>query len=260
MERLRYYASMIGELFHTGVYIPLYNGLVFLIGTVPYADVGIALILLTLFVKIFLFPLAQKVAYMQVKMRELAPLIEKIKETHKEDKQQETIKTMELYKEHNVRPFLSILVLFIQLPIIIGLYIVFSRGGLPTIDPSLLYSFVHMPDIINMHFLWVTDLSERSIILALLAGGTQFINSMYVLPKPKPRGDNPTIKDDLAHSLHLQMKYFMPVLIAVIAYTISAAIALYWVTSIIFAIGQELLVRRNMKKVTNTSSYDTSTN
>lgn len=251
---------MIGELFHTGVYIPLYNGLVFLIGTVPYADVGIALVLLTILVKVLLFPLAQKVAYMQVQMRELAPAIEHIKKTYEQDKQQQTIKIMELYKEHNVRPFLSILVLFIQLPIIIGLYIVFSRGGLPTIDPTLLYSFVTMPDVINMHFLWIPDISGRSIILALLAGGTQFINTMYVLPKPQPRGENPTIKDDLAHSFHLQMKYFMPILITVIAYTISAAIALYWVTSNIFAIGQELLVRRSIKKVTATPAYDTPTN
>lgn len=220
---------------------------------------GLAVITLTILVKLLLFPLAHKIAHMQVKMRELAPKLAELKETYKDDRQKQTIKTMELYKEHNVRPFLSILVMLLQLPIIIGLYLVFARGGLPTINPELLYSFVYIPNVINMHFLWVADISGRSIILALLAGATQFLTMLYTLPKPKPRGENPTIQDDLAHSFHLQMKYMMPIIVAIFAYTISAAIALYWVTSNIFAIGQEFLVRHEMKKVNTKNEYDTAT-
>ena len=154
---------------------------------------------------------------------------------------------MALYKEHNVRPFLSILVIFIQLPIILGLYWVFFKGGLPIVRPELLYSFIPYPETINMEFLGLIDMAGRSIILAGLAGITQAIHSHYALAKPKPRGENPSIKEDLAHSFHLQMKYVMPIIVAVISYTISSAIALYWLTSNIFAIGQELIVRRGLK-------------
>lgn len=244
------------ELFNTLIFNPLYNGLVFLIDIVPYADVGFAVILLTIFVKLILFPLAHKVAHMQVKIREITPQLEELKETYKEDRHEQTIKMMALYKEHNIRPFLSILVVFIQLPIILGLYWVFFRGGLPVIQTELLYGFVPIPEMVNMQFLGLVDMGGRSIVLALLAGITQFIYSAFALPKPKPRSETPTIKEDLAHSFHLQMKYVMPVIIVVISYTISSAIALYWATSNIFSIMQELIVRREMKKLKKNEHYE----
>lgn len=240
---------MLADMFNTLIFNPLYNGLIFLIDVVPGADVGIAVILLTVLVKLILFPLAHKIAHMQVRMRELTPKMDEIKEQYKDDKQEQTLKMMALYKEHNIRPFLSLLVVFIQIPIILGLYWVFFKGGLPEVQADLLYAFVNIPEMVNMQFLGLVDMGGRSIVLALLAGGTQFIHSLYALPKPKPRGENPTIKEDLAHSFHLQMKYVMPVIVIVISYTISAAIALYWATSNIFAIGQELLVRREIRKL-----------
>lgn len=253
---------MIGTAFNTLVFNPLYNGLIFLIGIVPYADVGIAVILLTIFVKVALFPLAHKVAHMQVRMREITPKMDELKEKYKDDKQEQTLKMMALYKEHKVRPFLSLIVVFIQLPIILGLYWVFFRGGLPEIQIDLLYSFISIPESINMNFLGIVDVGGKSIVLALLAGITQFIHSSYALPKPKPRPENPTIKDDLARSFHLQMKYVMPIIVVVISYTISAAIALYWLTSNMFAIGQELIVRREMRKLEKVSveNHDTTNN
>tara|TARA_B100000745_G_scaffold300609_2_gene255976 strand:+ start:8347 stop:9084 length:738 start_codon:yes stop_codon:yes gene_type:complete len=239
---------MITAAFNTFVYNPLYNGLVFLIDIVPYADMGLAVVVLTILVKIILFPLAHKVAHMQVRMKELAPKMEEIKETYQDDKHEQTLKIMALYKEYKVRPFLSILVILIQLPIILGLYWVFYKGGLPEINTDILYTFVSIPEMVNMQFLWIADIGGRSIVLALIAGATQFIHTYYALPAPKPRGDNPTVKDDLARSFHIQMKYVMPIIVVAISYTISAAIALYWATSNIFAIGQEFLVRRELKK------------
>ena len=246
---MRYYAAMFVATFNTLIFNPLYNGLVFLIDVIPGADVGVAVIILTVAVKVILFPLAHKVAHMQVRMRELAPKMDEVKETCKDDKQEQTRRMMALYKEHNVRPFLSLLVVFIQIPVILGLYWVFFKGGLPAVRADLLYTFIPIPEMVNMQFLGVVDMGGRSIVLALLAGGTQFVHSFYALPKPKPRSENSTIKEDLAHSFHLQMKYVMPIIVVVISYTISAAIALYWVTSNIFAIGQELLVRREMRRL-----------
>ena len=236
------------ELFNTVIFTPLYNALIFLISIVPLADVGIAVILLTVLVKVIMFPLAQKASREQARMRDLAPELESVKEEHKEDKKKQTLEVMALYKKRNIRPFLSLLVVIMQIPIILGLYWVFFRGGLPEIDVDLLYSFVTKPTEVNMQFLGLIDMAGRSALLALLAGTAQFIHSSFVLPEPKPKSDNPTLKEDLARSFHLQMKYVMPIIVVVISYTISAAIALYWATSNIFAIGQELLVRRSIRK------------
>ncbi len=237
-------------LFHTVIYNPLYNALVFFIGIVPWYDVGIAVILLTISVKLLMFPLANKVARTQVIIKRIQPELEKVKEDLKDDKQKQTLKILELYKKNKVSPFSGILVILIQLPIVFGLYWVFFKGGLPSIDMSLLYSFVDGNVSPNMNFIGIVDMAGKSLVLALLAGITQFINMAIIMPEaPKKRGpkEKPSMKNDMARSMHMQMKYVMPIIIAVVAYTISAAVALYWVTNNIFAIGQELLVRRQIK-------------
>ena len=244
---------MFSTLFNSGIYNPLYNGLVFLIDIVPMADVGMAVIILTILVKLLLFPLAQKVARTQVVMKKIQPQIDELKKKLKDDKPEQTRKTLELYKEHNINPFFGFLVILIQLPIILGLYWVFYKGGLPTIDTAILYSFIPEPDKVNMLFIGLVAMGGKSAVLAGLAGITQFINMQIVMPTaPKASSsDKPSIKEDMARSMHMQMKYVMPVIITVIAYTISAAVALYWVTSNVFAIGQELWVRKNIKKEDN---------
>jgi len=170
-----------------------------------------------------------------------------LKEKYKNNKEEHARKTMTLYKENGVNPFSSVLLILIQLPIILGLYWVFARGGLPIINPDVLYSFTPIPDIFNMRFFWVEDIASRSVVLALMAGITQYYQIKLTLPPMKKRGKTPNLKEDLAHSFHLQMRYVMPLVVIGVAYVISAAIALYWTTSNLFAIGQEFYVRRKIK-------------
>jgi|TARA_Y100000310_G_scaffold122869_2_gene121611 YidC/Oxa1 family membrane protein insertase len=236
------------ELFNTLIFDPLYNGLIFLVSVVPFADVGIAVILLTILVRIILFPLSLKATRTQMLVRGLEPELTKIKEKYKKDKQEQAKQTMALYKEKKINPFSSFLFIFIQIPIILGLYWVFFRGGLPEVNVDILYSFISTPELINMEFLGLVDVSERNIILALLAGITQFFQAKLSLPPLKKRSQNPSLKDDLARSFHMQMRYILPIIVVVIAYTISAAIAIYWTTSNLFSIGQEIFVRHQMKK------------
>ncbi len=241
---------MFANLFNTIIYNPLYNGLVLFIDIVPMADVGIAVILLTILVKVLLFPLAQKAARTQVILKKVQPEVDKLKDKLKEDKQEQARKIFELYKKHNVNPFFGFLVLFIQIPIVIGLYFVFYKGGLPNIDTALLYSFIPTPTQVNMLFLGLIPMDGKSVVLALLTGITQFINMQIVMPAivKKDIKDGPNFKDDMIRSMQFQIKYFLPIIITVVAYMISSAVALYWVTSNIFTIGQELLVRKRLKK------------
>lgn len=238
---------MIGALFHTWVYIPLYNGLVALLGVVPFGDVGMAVIALTILVKLVLFPISLKAARTQLVMKELEPELKHIRETVK-DKQEQAVRTMALYKKNGVNPFSSVLLTFIQIPIIFGLYFVFLRGGLPTVHLEMLYSFVHAPSVISTHFLGFIDVLAKNPFLAALAGATQYYQAYLTLPKLTPRAEQPSMKDDISRSMQLQMRYFLPIMVTVIAYYVAAAVALYWVTSNIFAIGQELYLRRIRNK------------
>lgn len=241
-------------IWHLFFFDPIYNSLVFFVDTVRGGDVGLAIILTVILVKVVLLPLSLKAARTQLVMRELEPKMAEIKEKYKDKREEQAMRTMQLFKEAKVNPLSSILLLFIQIPIVIALYLAVYKGGgvaLPDINTALLYSFIPVPETATMLFLGMIDIAAKSAPLALLAGITQFIHSQLAIPKSKPRDPNApaNFKDDLARSMQIQMRYVMPVLIGVVAYTISAAIALYFVVSNIMAIFQEYIVRKKGLKL-----------
>lgn len=240
---------MFSYIWHTFFFDPVYNGLVFFIDMVPGGDVGIAIICTTIVVKAILLPLSLKAARTQKVMRDIEPKLKELKEKFK-DKQEQAKAMMEVYKNAGINPFASILLMFIQIPVIIALYLsVYSGGGiaLPAINTDLLYAFVPAPETVNMLFLGLIDMAGRSLPLALLAGATQFVHANLSLPKPTPRDPDakPSMKEDFARNMQLQMRYMLPILITVFAYIISAAIALYFVVSNLTAIAQEFVVRKH---------------
>lgn len=245
---LRYNLQMFSSIFHTLVYDPLYNGFIALVDIIPTADVGIAIVILTVFVKIILFPLSKKAVRTQMVMKELEPELKKIKEKYKKNKQEQARKVMDLYKEKNINPLSGILIVFIQLPVVFALYWIFVRGGLPGINLELLYSFVPQPESANMIFLGTIDMTGKSFVLALFAGITQYFHMNITMPKLTKRKENATLQEDFARSFQMQMKYIFPFLMFGIAYYISAAVALYLLTSNIFAIWQEHTIRSKYKK------------
>ncbi len=229
---------MLSNIWTTIFYEPLYNALVFFTGT--FGGIGLAVITLTLIVKILMFPLTKKSILSQAKIYALNDDIEKIKKDYP-DKTEQSKKTLELYKKNNVNPFSSCLVILIQLPIIIALYQVFLRGI--ESNTGILYSFVHIPENLSTMFLGI-NLEEKSIIFAILAGLTQFIQMKISTSMIKPADPNDlSFKGQLAKSMQFQMKYILPFFVAFVAYSVSAAIALYWVTSNIITIIQELIIR-----------------
>src|SRR3989338_10104762 len=162
------------DFFRVVLYEPLYNGLVFLLGTVPLGDLGVAIILLTLFVRLVLFPVSHKSTKTQAKMRTIDPEVKKIKEQYKSDKQEQAKKTMELYQKHGVNPFSGCMLLVVQLPVIISLYFVFYGGLSSGLDQKILYSFVRPPEFFNPIFLGFIDLLGKSFLLAAGAGISQY--------------------------------------------------------------------------------------
>jgi YidC/Oxa1 family membrane protein insertase len=128
---------MLSNIWNTVLYAPLLNALAFLVSIVPWGDVGIAVIILTIFVKTILFPLSQRSIESQIKMNLLAPELKKIKDGGA-SKEEQAKQTFELYKQHKTNPFSGCLLVLIQIPIIFALYYVFLKGI--NLDGSLLYS------------------------------------------------------------------------------------------------------------------------
>ncbi len=237
---------MIHDIWNVFLYKPLINALAFLVSVIPGGDIGLSVIILTILVKLLLFPFSQKSIKNQAAMTMLAPEIDKIKKSGASKEEQARL-TFELYKKHKTNPFSGCLLVLIQIPIIFALYYVFFKGI--AFDGSLLYSFIHIPTETNMIFLGFIDLGAKSLLLALLAGVSQYLQAHF-MPKPTvsatPGG---SFQESFTKSMQMQMKYVFPILITWIAYSISGAVALYWITSNIFSVGQQIYVNRTEKKV-----------
>lgn len=241
-------AAMIASTFDSLVYTPLYNGLIFIIDQMPSHDVGIAVIALTIIVRVLLYPLAREALRTQLAMRDMAPAVEELKEKYKDNREEQARQLFALYREKGVKPFSSFLMLLIQIPLLIGLYWVFWKGGLPTVNTEYLYSFVSAPESIQMRFLGLIDMGGRSIFIAILAGVTQLVYAQISMGPRKPRPKEPSFSADLAHNMDLQMRYVLPVLLGFFAYIASAAVALYFVTSNLFMIAQDIYTKRGLGK------------
>lgn len=232
---------MLSLLWNTILYKPLLNILAFFVSVIPGGDIGIAVILLTILVKTILFPLSQRSIESQAKMNLLNPKLTKIKKSGL-SKEEQAKQTFELYKKYKTNPFSGCLLILIQIPIIFALYYVFLRGL--KFDPNYLYPFIHAPASINLKFLGFLDLTKKSILLAILAGISQYFQAYY-MPKPIISKDtSSSLQDSFTKSMNMQMKYVFPFLIAFFAYSVSGAVALYWITSNMFSIGQQIYAKK----------------
>jgi len=212
-----------------------------------HGDLGLSLIIFTLIIKFILFPLSRAAIRSQRAMQEIQPEMDKIKAEVKDPQEQARL-TMQLYKDRNINPFSSFLSLFIQLPIIWYLYKTIRLAAAQGIATSgLLYSFVHVPPVASTMFLGIIDISTKGIILALIAGGAQYLQGLYAIPTPKPvdlkPGQKPSFGNDMARAMNMQVKYLIPIMIIPIAYS-SGALALYFIASALFTVGQELFMRK----------------
>src|SRR3989339_277522 len=158
---------MLHSLWETLLYKPLVNLLAFFVSVIPGGDVGLAIILLTVLVKIVLMPLASRSIKSQAKMAAIQPDIEKIKASGKSKEEQARL-TFELYKQNKTNPFSGCLLVLIQIPIIFALYYSFYRGI--NFSGDILYAFTPNPEAINSMFLGFLDMNNKSLILAILAG------------------------------------------------------------------------------------------
>lgn len=235
--------------FKTVIYTPLYNILVLFLN-IDWIDAGLAAVILTVLVKILLYPLAKKSSLAQARMKDKEGDLAAIKTKYK-DKQEQALKTMEFYRENKINPFSSLVTIIIQIPIIFSLYFIFFKSGLPEIDTGLLYSFVKAPESVSTIFLGFIDVSQKSVFLALLAAVTTFLQMHVAASGSKSNAlvkTQPGIREDFSRMMSSQMKYTMPFVVFFISWKISAIVALYWFVSNVMGILQDIYVRKQMAK------------
>lgn len=242
---------MFSSLFHTVLYQPILNIFVFIYNIIPGHDIGLVILLITLLVRIAVYPLMSSSIKSQKAVQDLQPKLKEIKEQYKNDQQKQATMTMQLYKENKVNPFASCLPLLVQLPILIALYMV-MRAGLMTDNLGVdIYSFIYNPGKLNNISLGFFDLSQTNIVLALLAGAAQFFQTKAMLIKQPPKNAGEGAKDEqMMAMMNKQMLYFMPVMTVFIGATLPAGLTLYWFFSTLLTWGQQVLIykQRDAKK------------
>ena len=240
------------SLFHTIIYQPLYNILIFLYNVVPGKDFGISIILITILLRTILIPLYKKQIESQKKLQELQPKIKALQERTKNDKEKQTKQLMELYKENKTNPFSGCLPLVVQLIFLIAIYqvlIKISSNGL-VVDPSQLYPFVSSPEKINQLFISIIDLTKPSIVIAALAAIAQYFQTKMLMSQQTvaPVQSDDSGKPDIAQMMNKQMLYLGPFLTLFIGIKFPAGLSLYWLVGTLFMLVQQILLQKKSSR------------
>lgn len=211
------------------IYGPLLNFLVYLYHNWSFGDLGVAVIVLTIIVRVVLFPIFYKGAKDQAIMMKIAPKLKELQTKHKDDKELLVRETMALYKDHKVNPFSQFLLLFIQFPILIALFKIFSVG-IKTISD------------LNPYFFGIINLTEKNFVLVLLAAAFQFYQSKLMIPKTNKKASELSA----AEKMNKQMMYIGPVMTLLIFSSLPSVISLYWLTFSIISVIQQIVINKRL--------------
>lgn len=232
--------SFLSVLWNSLLYQPLLQSLVFLYRL--FGNFGWAIIALTVVIRGILVPLTLPALKSAKKMQELKPHLDKLKEKHGKDKMKLQQEQMKLYQEHGINPAAGCLPYLLQFLILIALYNVFINFiKLGKVDHTA----------INMGFLWLNLAKPDKIyILPALAGITQFLMSLMMMPKTDVKhqpAKNETKKEheneeDMALAMNRQMMLVMPAMTVFIGLSLPSGLALYWITTTIFSIIQQYFI------------------
>lgn len=252
-------------LFYTFLYIPIFNTLVGIYHTIGFENLGISIILLTVVVRLVIYPLSKRALQSQEEMARIQPLLKEIQKKYETNREEQARAMLALYKEHKINPFAGILTLFIQIPVFIALFLVL-RSGMTEETFHYLYSFIPRPEEIHAVFLGVFDLSAPALsrgdggfhivsipnlILALSVSITQFIQSKSMVAIQKRAQSEASKKlhtQDMSAQLSHQMTYLLPILTLTISPFVSGGVSLYWVITNLFSLAQQHLLYRHHTK------------
>ena len=269
-------------MFDTFIVQPIFNALMLLYSIIPGGDFGIAIILFTILIRFALYPLIKSQLHQTKLMRKMQPELAKVKKAANGNKQLEATQQMELYKRAGIKPFRSILMLLIQLPIFIALYQVIQIVTMhrdqvvrfmyePLKDIPAIKSVIENPDNFNQTMLGVVDLTKTAfgnqgvnfilLALALISAVTQYIMSKQTMPTTStPRKFREIMADaaagkqsdpaDMTTAMTSSMIKFMPIMMFFIMVGLPGALALYYTASNLVATAQQhYLLNKDTKEM-----------
>lgn len=235
------------ELFDILFYHPFFNALIFLYNSLPFHDLGLAIIILTIIVKALLWPISWQQLKAQKGLQDLQPKIKALQQQYKDDKQALGVAQMKLFSEHKINPLTSCLPSLVQIPFLIALFYTFING-LKEHDFSILYPFMVAPASFQEAFLGTFSLTaDHNIPLAIVVAATQFAQAWMLLPKTpahvKGSGD-----EDMTAAMNKQMTYMMPIMTGYFSYIFPSGLGLYWIVQSLLSIAQQWLFLRKEKQ------------
>ena len=242
--------GFISDIFYLLIFEPLFNFLIAILNLIPYSNLGAGIIIVTLVIRFILYPSFKKSLEVQKKIAEIRPQLKKIEKEHKDDRQKRAEAQMALYKEHKINPFSSLLFpLFVQLPILFGLYKIFTVDFFNNGASEHLYSLVSYPESIGIYFLTI-NLTEPSFIIAAVAAVIQYLQARSMTnfqASRQDKTDDGSKEQDVQKSMNLVMLYVLPIAILVIGTGIPAigfeglpaGVSLYWAIATAFALWQQ---------------------
>ncbi len=238
------------KVFRTFVTRPLLNALVFIASYVPGYNLGIAIIILTILVKLLLLLPSQHALEGQKKLQEIQPKMEELKKKYPGDPKRVQEETMKLWKEMKINPLQSCLPTLLQFPILIGLFFVIRSGVSIETSRHLLYPvYLARPQTVGSFFLGFDLLMPSVYVFPPLLVILQFIQMRMMMKKPKKKDEivvRPTGRRFKFPELDQQtiMLYVLPLMIGFFAIKFPAAVSLYWGISTVFGIVQQWFVMR----------------
>ncbi len=220
---------------------------------------GLAIILLTIIIRVIMYPLMQKQMTSMRETQKIQPLMQEIQRKYKGDKERMNQELMRLYKEHKVNPMGGCLPLIVQMPILILFFQVLREFKY----------YIPNTEIIDGGFLWIANTAEivedgvtkvvaglaapdqlfgviwgYSIgILPILVGASMYFQQKLTTPTVPAAGQGSSSSNPTA-STQKMMTTIMPLMIGFISFTLPSGLSLYWFTSTLFGIGQQVLINK----------------
>jgi YidC/Oxa1 family membrane protein insertase len=235
------------EIFYVILYQPLLNILVWLYNFLPGHDLGLALIILTVAIRLVLHPLSVKSIASQKSLQELQPKIEKLQKELKDKKEEQAKAMLELYQKEKINPFSGCLMVLLQLPFLVTLYYVALNSLKPEVLHNDLYSFTSDPGAIKPTLFWLLDLHNK-IVIGVMAGASgllQFLQTKISMAYTKPSGMGQA--GDMAKMMQKQMVYFFPLISVLMVWQLGGLVGVYWTVSSLFALLEQRIIYNKSK-------------
>lgn len=240
------------NIFNVLLYQPLLNALILIYNYIPGHDFGLAVIALTILIRLLLYPLTAESIRVQKITADIQPKIKEIQIKHKNDREKQAVLTMQLWKEHKINPFSGFLLILIQLPILIALYQVFYKG-ITNDSLNMLYSFVPNPGLIKLNFLGLVNLESANLFIAILAGVMQYFQTKTTTFNANIKNTKGKLSVDqmeqFSRTMNSYMLYVFPLITVFILWKLPAALGLYWVISSLFSIIQQYFILKRLGSV-----------